>query len=302
MGSSEAQSSRPDYDQPLKRLLARAPQGFLDLIAPGLTWESELSSELPAAARRADIVWKVARDDGRVGILHVELQTKVETDIAMRVAEYGTRIWLREKLSVRSIVVFLRRAQTLPQPPLVVHWMDDEHEEESFRYSFRVVRLWDFPRERVLASANHALWPLASLMADTTIENTLEVAERIAATPLPRTERNEITSTLMLLATVNLPLDVLFDAVRRHPIMEDIIEESGFAQYFRQRGREEGREEGRAEIGREMARLALEGRFGSLSADVLAALGTADTATLQAIVAHVSADTIEQVRQRLGLG
>jgi len=302
MGSPEAPSNRPDYDQPLKRLVTRAPQGFLELIAPGLTWQGELSPELPAASRQADIVWKVARADGHTGVLHVELQTKVDADIAMRVAEYGTRIWLREKLSVRSIVVFLRRAQTLPQPPLVVHWMDDVQEEESFRYPFRVMRLWDFPRERVLAAGNYPLWPLASLMADTTVENTLAVAERLAAAPLPRAEQHELSSTLMLLATVNLPVDALFDAIRRHPIMEDIIEESGFAQYFRQRGREEGREEGREDGQRQMTRLALEGRFGPLPADLLAALNTATTGILLEIVAHVSTDSLEEVRQRLGMG
>ena len=39
----------------------------------------------------------------------------------------------------------------------------------------------------------------------------------------------------------------------------------------------------------------------SVSSDIIQALDTADEATLKAIVAHVSSDTLEQVRARLGL-
>src|SRR5690349_9885674 len=78
-------SARPDYDQALKRLLLRAHDDFLALIAPGLAWLGERSAELPAVARRADLVWEVASGgqggepgEGQRGLLHVELQTKVE--------------------------------------------------------------------------------------------------------------------------------------------------------------------------------------------------------------------------------
>ncbi|HEU5366936.1 MAG TPA: hypothetical protein VFU69_00665, partial [Ktedonobacterales bacterium] len=59
--------------------------------------------------------------------------------------------------------------------------------------------------------------------------------------------------------------------------------------------------EERLQTTRELAQAALEGRFQTLSDDILQALGTADEATLKAIVAHVSSDTLEQVRARLGL-
>jgi hypothetical protein len=72
-----------------------------------------------------------------------------------------------------------------------------------------------------------------------------------------------------------------------------VSKESSYAHYLLQRGREEGQ--------RQMARLVLEGRFGSLTADLLAALNTADTSILKELVAHVSTDSLEQVRQRLGI-
>jgi hypothetical protein len=59
--------------------------------------------------------------------------------------------------------------------------------------------------------------------------------------------------------------------------------------------------EGMREMAQRMARRALESKFGALSDDVLAALDTADQETLEDIVAHISADTLEQARARLKL-
>lgn len=63
----------PSCDQILKRLLTREHDGFLELVAPDLRWRRELSPELPATRRQADLVWEVEREDGRPGLLHVEL-------------------------------------------------------------------------------------------------------------------------------------------------------------------------------------------------------------------------------------
>src|SRR5690242_243674 len=114
--------AKPNYDQALKRLLLRAHDGFLALVAPELTWRGELSPELPAVARQADLVWQVADATGALGILHVELQTKPEDDIGERIAEYALRLWRRNHLPVVSVVVYLRPAAQLPQSPFVIAW------------------------------------------------------------------------------------------------------------------------------------------------------------------------------------
>jgi len=65
--------------------------------------------------------------------------------------------------------------------------------------------------------------------------------------------------------------------------------------------REDGIEQGIEQGERRLAHVALEGRFGPLSADLLAALQTANEATLLDVVAHLSTDTLEQIRVRLRL-
>ncbi|HEY8742836.1 MAG TPA: hypothetical protein VIU62_07050 [Chloroflexota bacterium] len=115
-------TDQPSYDQTLKLLLAQAPQGFVALVAPDLHWRAQRQTDLPAAARQANIVMDVEDHTGRRGLLHIELQTKVEPDLSERLAEYGIRLWRRDHLPVRSVVVFLRPARRLPASPFVIAW------------------------------------------------------------------------------------------------------------------------------------------------------------------------------------
>lgn len=81
----------------------------------------------------------------------------------------------------------------------------------------------------------------------------------------------------------------------------DLFRESPLFQELMKEAVEEAAQRVRIQAKRELTQAALEGRFQTLSADILQALGTADEATLKAIVAHVSSDTLEQARARLGL-
>jgi predicted transposase YdaD len=290
------QPVRLDYDQALKRLLIRAHEGFLALIAPGRTWRADRSPELPAVARQADLVWEVERPDGRRGILHIELQTKVEPNLGERIAEYLVRLYRRDHLPIRSIVVLLRPTAQVPTSPFVIP--SDEEDEDSQTTRFRVIRLWEVPQEQVLGTEHYALWPLASVMADVTAESTRAVAERIAALPIPEPERRELTGLLAVLAGMRLPITEVLEALRRSHVIDEILRESGFAEYFIAEGKAEGKAEGM----RQLAQVALEGRFGPLAEDVLAALQTADEAALRDVMAHVASDSPEQMRARLGLG
>lgn len=68
-----------------------------------------------------------------------------------------------------------------------------------------------------------------------------------------------------------------------------------------QRGKREGEQIGKQSMAQHLAQRALEGRFGTVPEDILAALSQADEAALEAIVLHITTDTIDQVRERLGL-
>jgi hypothetical protein len=96
-------------------------------------------------------------------------------------------------------------------------------------------------------------------------------------------------STSVVLSELRLRRRQVLDALRRNPVINELARQSSLF------------EEAKAEGERSMIQLVLEGRFGVLSADLLAALGTAEEATLKLIGRHAATDSLEQVRARLGL-
>jgi predicted transposase YdaD len=280
---------RPDYDQALKRLLTRAHDGVLALLAPDLTWKGERSSELPAVTRRADLVWEVERQERTRGLLHIEMQTEPDDELGERIAEYMIRLWRRDHLPVRSIVIFLRPTKQLPSSPFVILW----REQPSLTCAFEVVKLWELPAERVLETPFYDLWPLASLMAGASVERAVTIAERIAAAPLSQAERGELTGLLVVIAEVRLRRREVLAALRSNPMIDELVRQSSLFELAKEEGKLEGE--------RAMVRLFLEGRFGALQDDLIAALEAADEATLHEIGKHAATESLEQLRARLSL-
>lgn len=283
---------KPDYDQALKEMLLAAHDAFLALIAPGVIWVDKLSEELPAGTRRADLVWLVEDTERQRIILHIELQIKREADkekdIRGRMAEYALRLFRRDHLPVYSIVIFLKPVAT-PEPFLAWQWKG-----KGLRFDFEIIRLWEQQPEVVLETENYGIWPLAGLMGKKiTADSTFAVAEKIAQAPVPRQEKSRLMGLLGVLVGMRLPEVDLLKALERDHMIEEIWEESSYGEAIQTHARKN--------MAREMAQIALEGRFGNLDKDILAALKTADEATLKALVANSSTDTLAQVRARLGL-
>jgi len=103
-------------------MLTRAHDAVLALLTPELTWVGERSPELPGTPRRADLVWEVVTAQGNPGLLHIELQTEPDTTMGLRIAEYMIQLYRRDGLPVRSIVVYLRPTERLPDSPFVIRW------------------------------------------------------------------------------------------------------------------------------------------------------------------------------------
>jgi hypothetical protein len=284
-------SERTDFDQALKRMLLRAHDGFLALVAPDLAWIGERSPELPAAARQADLVWEVMDNLHRRGLANVELQVKIEADIIERLVEYAIRLWRRDGLPVRTIVIFLRPGSGVPVSPFVLDWMG----EEILRYHFTVIKLWEIPPERVLDTPYAPLWPLVGVMGEGTVESVLRAGEKIASAPLPREERSELATLLATLAGIRHPRGIIREALRGNTMLNELLRESSVVADWR----DEGRAEGRAEGLRVGVRLALTGRFGPADERLQAAIANADEDALEAVLAHIGGDTQEEILSRL---
>jgi len=129
----------------------------------------------------------------------------------------------------------------------------------------------------------------------------MAVAERIVRSSLSYGEQSDLTGLLVVLAGLQLSRAEVEQAIRSNQMIKDILNDSTVAQLLKDEGREEGREQGREAGMRETALVVLEGRFGPLSDDVLAALHTVDAALLRTLLAHVAVDSLEHIRARLGL-
>ena len=152
---------------------------------------------------------------------------------------------------------------------------------------------------RLLEQPYPVLWPLAGLIAKANADSVAAVGKQIADTQeVQRPLKEELIGYLVLLAGVQLGNAEVRAALRRHPMVNELWKHSSVAQELKEEGREEGLTAGRVEEAREMAQIALEDRFGALSADVLAALQSADEATLKKLIVLKS---LEDVRAQLGL-
>lgn len=102
-------------------------------------------------------------------------------------------------------------------------------------------------------------------------------------------ERGELTELLVALAGLRLSSVATLTALRRHPMVEELLKESSVTEVIR------------TLVARDWARAAMEEHFGPLDEDVIEALRDADEATCRDIVLHIATDTLDDVRARLGL-
>lgn len=126
-------------------------------------------------------------------------------------------------------------------------------------------------------------------------------------------ERGNALNYLVVFAMRHFGKQTVQNFIRGNAMLDTYITESEWYQEILARGEKlgekrgeqigekRGEQIGERRMAHKMAQRALEGRFGTLSAELLAALANADEATLEAIVLHITTDSIEQMRERLGL-
>jgi len=295
----EHPSQAPHYDHSLKRLLTQAHDGFLATFAPpGLVWRGARSPELPAVARQADLVWEVEQRNGAHGLLHIELQLRPDAEMGERVVEYAIRLNRRDRLPVRSLVVYLRPTTKATRSPFAWQW----NGQDCLRYDYDVIRLWELAPEQVLDTPYYELWPLATLMGrHASVAATLAVAERLTTAPVERAERDELIRSTVLLAGIRLPIQIIQEAMRRRTMLEDLWKESSLGAALEGLAEERGEARGEAQGRRDSIRIFAEVRFGPLSEQLMAAINNADPTSLDDLLRHVALDTQEQFAARLGV-
>jgi predicted transposase YdaD len=204
-------------------------------------------------------------------------------------------------LPVISVVLWLEPNGAIPSSPY------------ELRAGSRLLATWHFvgiplfevPAETLFARGLVGLLPLVPFTRE---GRDLQVIERAAEAVKERAspaEVSELESLLAVFATRTFGADEMRALMRRIFMSTEIIETSALYQEWIQKGRAEGRAEGeaagRAAGVREAALVLLRARFGEVAPDIEQALGQTGTEGLEALLPHLAAETLPEIRARLGL-
>lgn len=246
-----------EYDTALKLLL----QGSANVALKRLTGETIarwLNVELPEVRNtRVDLLGETTGG----GLVHVELQSRNDGRMALRMAEYCLSVYRLFNRFPRQILIYvgdapLRMDSELAGPDL------------SFRYELMDIREVD--GGPLLESRDVSDNVIAIL---TRLDDEKTAIRRIlgSITRMEPAKREQSLRQLLIVAGLRRLEDVVEEEARKMPILDDILDHKVLGREFKrglEEGRLEGRDEGREEGVREgeiaILRRLIEKRFGTL--------------------------------------
>ncbi|SFM50167.1 hypothetical protein [Thermodesulforhabdus norvegica] len=255
------------YDAAVKAVFSWCRDAVLEYFLGLDVLESEVL-ELPqetVTIRRADIPIRVRTKDGRVFVVLLEVQSKWQDNLPLRLLEYDVRYRIKTGLSVLPAVLLLRPGGRVTE----------EFSDGGIHYRFKVVSLAEMDAREAMAKGKPCLLPFVPLMKGGT--ELLDEADKLLNNaPIEKSEKIDLISGLALLTgLVSKDLCKYLLQKRRNIIMEsfayEIIKKEGFEEGLReglreglQEGLQKGLEQGMVEEAREMVIEALCERFGSI--------------------------------------
>jgi predicted transposase YdaD len=249
-----------EYDATLKLLLEHATDSLLTQVT-GVKVARWLNVEMPQVqTRRADLLGATASG----GLVHVELQSGNESDMALRMAEYALRIYRQFRKFPRQIVLYVGE----PEVRMNAAWNEPDF---SFRYTLIDIRNLDGAALLESSRIEDNVVAILTRLQDRA-SAVRKILARIASLEEPA-RRYAFAQFLIISGLRKLSSSVKEEA-QKMPILNDILEHEVIGPAILQ-GRREGHQEGRCE----MVRRLLEKRFGPIPAWVeprLAALSSSE--------------------------
>ena len=247
-----------EYDIALKVLLRASAASVLWQVSGQSVakWLDTETTEVQIS--RADLLGVTA--EGR--LLHVELQSTNDPSMAIRMAEYGLRIYREHKQFPKQIVLYvgeapLRMKASLTEP-------DEVQPDLAFRYSLVDIRALD--GAALLASSRIQDNLLAVLTRlPQRMEAIRDILARIAR--LEPHARCEAFAQFLIISGLRKLEPVIREEAEKMPILNDIMDHEVIGPAIReglQQGLRQGMEQGMRQGRREILRRQLEKCFGPL--------------------------------------
>ncbi len=278
-----------EKDQGAKAVIQLRPADFIHQVLPDAEYQGPLETDMATEPQLVlDTLYGI-RYHGIDCAIDLEVQTTYDKDMPQRLFEYGSSAMRVHKRPVILVVLWLQSGGTVPESPYTIQ-VDTI---PIGTWHCHNIRMQNLSASAMITSGPLGLLPFVPFMQGGD-EQLAEQAMRRVKAQAPEEEAETLAFVLAVFITQVSKSDALARAIVRRVFMStDLFRDSPLIQSILS--------EERLQNSRELAQVALEGRFQTLSDDILQALGTADEATLKAFVAHVSSDTLEQVRSRLGL-
>jgi predicted transposase YdaD len=275
------------HDQLFKMLLEKFLKEFLELFFPAVARRLDfgtvefLDKELPldftkGTTREADVVARLETHEGEpeIVLVHVEVQSRPERDFARRMFEYSILLWLRDRVPIFPVVLYLQGGKGLT---------DEEYQlsvfgRELFRFRYASVGLARLQAEEYVDTGPLGV-ALAALMSrrkgGDPVVFEADMERRVAESGLDEARKflllDVIETYSKLSEDERARLERLISRKEYRTVQE--VKET-WSDRMRERGRKEGRKEGREagviEGKRETLLRQLTAKFGPLSPEMIA--------------------------------
>jgi len=220
----------PKIDLPVKRLVQRCSYDWVKFLRPDCRqeWVKPFKSEYtPKVQSKLDDVFMV-EDPGGNYLVNFEPMGYFDTALPARMLRYRSDLWeatLQDKRDTPSIlqaVFFFYPEHDNQNHRLIDYW----EKLKTLEFTYRVIRVWEYPRQTVIDQELIGLYPLLPLMKGKIEEEprqilreTFEVINRVKDKAL----RQDLLVVMGILAGGKYAAELVYSLIRREMVMESPI-------------------------------------------------------------------------------
>ena len=221
----------------MKRLISAHPQHFVSWLLKDAQFVQLLPQELKNKTREADVIFQVLLNETEM-LLHLELQSRDDTNMTLRLLEYNVLAVSEYRRPVLSCVLYLRKGQTIAESPL--EWKLPNG-QPVLTFTFLVVKLWEVAAEEIMRTGLVGLLPLLPLTRD---GKRHEVIEEMIEAIVAARQDNLLTLSEIVAGLVFKDSQDQVWLKGRFAMHKDIFEESWVYQEIVQEGLAKGMQQG----------------------------------------------------------
>lgn len=249
-----------NIDVPLRRLVQRRAKDWVKFLIPDCPDHRVFPVETektPVATSRLDEAFEIDDPNGAY-ILHFEPQAYHQKAFPVRMLRYRSDLWEalisaeKDLLPIRQMAVFF-----FPEHENTSHHLTDTWDGQMMiDYTYKVIRMWEYDRNKVIEQKLVGLYPLLPLMrgeGDETLESSLEQTVAAIQTVENHALQMDLVAVFGIIGSSLYDPDIIRTYVRREMLMESPI----YNEWVEEE-RKEAKEEEKIEIAKKMIQKGME--------------------------------------------